>query len=774
MNNIKKRTILLLSILFAAFIVFTFDNASSSKASCGGLATEQNVCLTINESSYITETDNAGIETTYTNTFASLKKFKLSYSAMGETSVKMLRFRLNYYNNGETVYSDYSDYYSVSASNSDKTINLLDMFGDNDLGSKIKAYDIVNVEVSLTADWYFLYAVKGTYTLTGVYKPLLETDISLYSDSDTAKYTYKVSNAEVYGETVAHNSPITISIFRVLSSGSLSSIRSPYVVTMTEYQYLISLPKFDGTFLIRVQLSTVSGTVTTERTVTCDLSAPVVVINDVTSKVAGTDVKITETGVSNKRVFNLTVSDGEVFYKVLPSSLPQPSIDNLTTDWEAYTGKAAGALGDLIIGEDDALSGKFYLYVIARDKTDNYSPIARSNLFTLDNTAPTLSKVNVSLDSINSEVIVSVSADDVSSVASYNARVAYYNDAGVIAYLDWQTQTKYSFRLSISELRAGTKFYVEVYGVDGLGNYDELTIMFSEEITLESSSLSVTYENITSEHLREHGAVFNGPIYVRVNGSDVASIKVNGAEYVNNPQVCSKEVNAYRCKFAIDGEYSMVVKNSDGSEEIKRTFIVNSHNAILVDSTRVTEFEKYFMASIRENKGKFIVSVPNSAYDVETSIRFIYVASNGAYRHVMDGESKVEIPFKNYDVATIGQYIDMEVPLTTNQYTSLKYSAAFGTNYILCYTVEVEEVSTTPVEPELPPVEDETVPPVKDEEDNTQTPGDNNEEVKKPVAINKESNSRISTTDMFKIFIVGAAILLFYKIVNYRKSIRMI
>ena len=287
----------------------------------------------------------------------------------------------------------------------------------------------------------------------------------------------------------------------------------------------------------------------------------------------------------------------------------------------------------------------------------------------------------------------------------------------------------------------------------------------------------VTYENITAEHLRVHGAVFSGTTYVRVNGSDIASIKVNGAEFINNPQVCSVEIQAYRCKFAIDGEYSMVVKNSDGSEEIRRTFIVNSHNAILVDSTRVTEFNKYFMASVKEKNGKFIVSIPNSAYDVEDSMRFIYVASNGAYRHLMEGEKKVEIPFKNYDLATIGQYIEIAIPLSTEQYTALKYSSSFETNYVLCYTLEVEEVTTTPVEPEVPPTdnEGEMVPPVDDNQGNTgtETP-EENEPVKKPVSVKKESSSKISTSDMFKLFIVGAAVILFFKIVSYRKSVRMI
>ena len=218
----------------------------------------------------------------------------------------------------------------------------------------------------------------------------------------------------------------------------------------------------------------------------------------------------------------------------------------------------------------------------------------------------------------------------------------------------------------------------------------------------------------------------------------------------------------------------MVVTNGDGSETIKRTFIINSHNAILVDSTRVTEYEKYFMASVREQKGKFIVSIPNSAYDLENGMRFMYVASNGSYRHVMDGESKVEIPFKNYDLATIGQYFDVEVPLTAAQYTGLKYSAAFGTNYILCYTVEIEEITTEPVIPELPPVEDgtENDTPVVEPED-TQKP-ELDEPGNKPVAIKKDSGNKISTTDMFKLFIVGAAVILFFKIVNYRKSVKMI
>ena len=774
MNNIKKSTILLLSILFATFVVFAFDHVSSAKASCGGLATEQNVCLSINESSHITTMDNVGVETVHTNVFASLKNLKLSFNAMGDTSVKMVRYRVSYYYNGETHYSNYSDYFEVSTNTTDKIIDLTSLYGDNNLADKIKAFDQVNVHVSLTAGWLLLYAVKGNYTLTATYKPLLDSDISLYTDSDTSKYTYKVSNAEAYGETVKPNSSITISMFRVLSSGSMSSIRSPYVATMDNYEHLISLPKFDGTFLIRVKLSTVSGDVITERTVTCDLSAPVVVINDVTAKVAGDDVKITATGVSNKRVFNLTISDGEVFYKVLPSSLPQPSTENLTTDWNAYTGKVAGALGDLVVGDQEALNGKYYLYVISRDKTNNYSPVARSNIFTLDNTAPVIDTVNVSLDSVNSEVIVSVMCSDTSSVNSYMAHVGYVDSNGETQYLEWVSQNKYSFRLSIAQLPTAATFFVEVYGVDGLGNFDETATKSSQTITLESSSLSVTYENITSEHLREHGAVFSGPIYVRVNGSNVGSIKVNGAEYIKNPQVCSVEVQAYRCKFAIDGEYSMVVTNGDGSETIKRTFIVNSHNAILVDSTRVVEYEKYFMASVREQKGKFIVSIPNSAYDLETGMRFIYVASNGSYRHVMNGESKVEIPFKNYDLATIGQYFDVEVPLTAAQYTGLKYSAAFGTNYILCYTVEVEEITTEPVEPELPPVEEggnTQVPPT--EEDNTQTP-ELDEPGNKPVTIKKDSGNKISTTDMFKLFIVGAAVILFFKIVNYRKSIKMI
>ena len=770
MNNIKKRTILLLSILFAAFITFTFDNASSSKAGCDGLSTEQSMCLTINESAYITITDNAGVGKTYSNVFASLNNLKLSYYDMGDTSVKNLRYRVSYEYNGETYYSEYSDYFTVSTSVTDKTIDLVSLFDDNSLSSKIKPFDTVNVHVSLTADWYFLYAVKGTYTLSATYKPLLESDISLYTDSDTSKYTYKVAHTEAYGETVEPNSAITISMFRVLSSGTMTSIRSPYVVTMSEYQYLIALPKFDGKFLIRVQLSTVSGTVTTEREVTCDLSAPTVVINDDTAKVANNDVKITATGVSNKRVFNLTISDGDVYYKVVPASQPQPSTENLTSDWSQYTGKVAGSLGSLVIGE--GLNGKYYLYVIAKDKTNNYSPVVRSTIFTLDNAAPTIDAVNVSLDAINSEVIVSVSANDVASVASYMARVAYTDATGTVQYLEWTKQTKYSFRLAIDTVTKGSTFYVEVYGVDGLGNFDETLVTRSNDITLESSSISVTYENVTSEHLREHGSVFSGTTYVRVNGSDIASIKVNGAEYVNNPQVCSVEVQAYRCKFAIDGEYSMVVKNSDGSEVVKRTFIINSHNAILVDSTRINDYDKYFMASIRESRGKFIVSVPNSAYDVENALRFIYVASNGSYRHVMDGQSKFEIQFKNFDISRVGEYIDIEVPLTTAQYTALKYSAAFDTNYILCYTIEVEEVTTTPVEPEKEP---EVIPPSDNNEDETpvEIPELDNPN-QKPVTLNKDNSSSISTTDMFKIFIAGAAVILFFKVINYRKSIRMI
>ena len=473
MNNIKNRTILLLTILFAAFIAFTFDNASSSKAGCGGFSTEQNICLTVNESSSVTMTDNVGVSTTYSNVFASLTDFKVSFYAMGDTSVKNIRFKVGYYSGGDIKYSDYSEYYAVSGSEKEVGINLLKLFNDDNLASKIGAFDNIDVQFSLTADWYLLYAIKATHTITATYKPLLESDISLYTDSDTSKYTYKVANADVYGETVQPNSPITISIFRVLSSGSLNSVRSPYVVTMSDYQYLISLPKFDGTFLIKVQLSTVSGTITTERTVTCDLSAPVVVINDVTSKVAGDDVKITSTGVSNKRVFNLTVSDGEVYYKVLSASLPQPSTENLTTDWNPYTGKVSGALGDLIIGDDTMLDGKYYLYVIAKDKTDNYSAVVRSSSFTLDNTAPTVSTVNVSLDTVNSEVIVAVAANDMSSIASYMARVAYTDATGAIQYLDWVEQTKYSFRLPIDQLTKGTSFYVEVYGIDGLGNSDE-------------------------------------------------------------------------------------------------------------------------------------------------------------------------------------------------------------------------------------------------------------------------------------------------------------
>jgi hypothetical protein len=760
----------LLSILFAAFVVFAFDNASSSKAGCDGLSTEQNVCLTVNESAYITITDNVGIETTHTNVFASLRNLKLSFYAMGDTSTKNVRYRVSYYYNDEEHFSDYSEYFAVSTSTTNKTIDLISLFADENLGDKIKAFNQVSIHVSLTADWYFLYAVKGTYTLNATYKPMLESDISLYTDSDTSKYTYKVSHAETYGETVKPNSPITISMFRVLSSGSLTSIRSPYVVTMNEYQYLISLPKFDGTFLIRVQLSTVSGPVTTEREVTCDLSAPTVVINDVTAKVAKDEVKITSTGVSNKRVFNLTISDGDVYYKVVSASLPQPSTENLTTDWNTYTGKVAGALGDLVIG--DGLNGKYYLYVIAKDKTDNYSNVARSTVFTLDNSAPTIDAVNVSLDAVNSEVIVSVVANDVSSVASYMARVAYTDATGTVQYLEWMEQTKYSFRLPIDQVSKGSAFYVEVYGVDGLNNFDETLVTRSNDVILESSSISVTYENVTSEHLREHGSVFNGVTYVRVNGSDVASIKVNGAEYVNNPQVCSVEIQAYRCKFAIDGEYSMVVKNSDGSEVIKRTFIINSHNAILVDSTRIEDYDKYFMASIRESRGKFIASVPNSAYDVENTLRFIYVASNGAYRHVMEDQSKFEIQFKHFDVASVGEYIDIEVPLTSAQYTALKYSAAFNTNYILCYTIEVEEVTTTPVVPDKEP---EVVPPTDEPEEDTpvELPELDNPN-QKPVTIKKENNSSISSTDMFKIFIAGAAVILFFKVINYRKSVKMI
>lgn len=796
MNNIKKTTMLFLSILFAAFLAFTFDSASSLKAAeCNGSATTEGICVVVNESRYLKIADKDGRETTYINVFADMKNVKLSFFSYSSTKVSNVRYRLTYSLDGTKYYSKFSDYVEISSNRKDVILNANDIFSQNSAikDVKLNKFDEIGVQIQFTAGWLALYAVKATYEYVATYKPLTVEDVSLYTESDTTSYTYKVSNVvpiekgedgkikygeSVYGEKIESNNTVTVSLHRLLQSGATTLIRSPYVVTLSDYQTVIPIPKFDGEFIIRVSIDTINGTVDVERTVSCDMTPPRVIINDVTAKVAGDQVKINAAGVSNIRVFNIT-SDGasQTFYKILAASLPQPSVTNLTTDWIEYVELKSGALGNIVV--DGELSGKYYLYVVAKDLSDNYSQVVRSDLFTLDNTVPYVEKVNATLDSVNSEIIVSVHATDVSTIASYMARVGYYADgAETPEYMEWQKFNKYSFRLPINQVPAGSSIFVEVYGIDALDNYNENASKVSDFVKIESYSMSVAYENVTSEHLREHGSLFFDEVVVRITGSDIASINVNGAEFKNNPQICTYENYTYRCKFTIDGEYSLVVKNMDGSETISRTFIINTHGGILVDSIKVTDYKKYFMASVTtQGKSKFTVSIPYSAYNVEDTIKFIYVAPNGAYKHVIVDEVAYEVDFKDYSLSPYDEYLNINVPLTVEQYTGLKYSSAMNTNYILCYTVETEEVGTLPEAPEVetpnnPEVDEPTV-------EQPETPENNEPEKEEssqtPVTKNeKKSSGKISNTDMLKLFIAFASVILFFKIVNYRKGVKMI
>jgi len=769
MNSIKKITILFLSMIFAAFLVVSFDSTSSIKAAKKEVANELEV--TINENRCLEYNDNYS-NYSYCNVFASLDNIKVSITKKNEESViKRVKYRLSYNDGDQTYYSKLSKAVNLE----DSTIIILsanDIIKDNeDANINFESLDVINIEITYLGS-VILGGTYDTITYQAIYKPFTINDVSLYSEGGSSRYVYKVNNYNVYGESVNDKSQITISISKVLSSGITSAIRSPYKANLENYSYVILLTKFDGEFLIKVDIETVSGTISIERKVTCDYTAPTVKIEDATASIESDLIKITPTGVSNIRVFNLTISDGEVFYKVLSSSMTQPSISSLEAEWVKYTGRVKGAIGDIVIG--DGLNGKYYLYVVARDNAQNYSNVIRSESFIIDSGSPTVNDINLSLDMINKEVIVSLNAEDVSSISSYMVRLGYYDDNHNEVYGEWTKKEKYSFRLSVEDIEVGREIFVEAYAIDGLGNFDETLITRSDSVKGEVSSILVSYENVSSDYLRKHGEMFSSPVYINISGSDIASIKVKGAEYISNPQICSKDELSYRCKFSIDGEYSLVVSNSDASEIVRRTFIINTHNGILVDSIKIDDYKKYFMASVVSEDNKFIVNVPNSVYDVSDDIRFVYVSSNGSYKHLLNEGEKVQFSFKDYDIPT-SETMTFEIPLTVEQYTSLKYSTAFETNYILCYTieseVEVPVVPETPEEPEqTPTLPDDNVGENIPSEDNT--PSDENKENNSKDTSKKKLN--ISTNDMLKLFIVAAAIILFVKIINYRKNVKVI
>ncbi|MBD3355007.1 hypothetical protein GF361_03405, partial [Candidatus Woesearchaeota archaeon] len=88
--------------------------------------------------------------------------------------------------------------------------------------------------------------------------------------------------------------------------------------------------------------------------------------------------------------------------------------------------------------------------------------------FTIDRTAPEITRINDGDYSCGNEIYPTFEADDLSGISYYNYSVYEFDSNNLT--LDWQTTSSSNPAISINNLELGEKYYLKVFAVDNPGN----------------------------------------------------------------------------------------------------------------------------------------------------------------------------------------------------------------------------------------------------------------------------------------------------------------